>query len=390
MLSFSSSSTAPPLTILLLLLLSSLRPATSCYRSIISFGDSVTDTGNLIRYPGREDDHATRLPFGRTHFGRPTGRFSDGRLVVDFLAEAFGLPPVPPFLGGAGDGGDGFRRGVNFAVGGATAIDNDFFREKGFHVRWPNYSLNVQLESFKKLLPSLCSSASECKDFLSKSLVLVGEIGGNDYNHGFLQRRNFAEIEALVPKVIDVIASAVTELISLGARTLVVPGNFPIGCVPVYLAMYKSNQEEDYELDTGCIKWMNVFAEYHNHKLLEELDRLRKHNPSTTIIYVDYYNAAMNIFRSPDSYGFGREPFAACCGGGGGPHNFDPSILCGSDKAKVCDNPSEYISWDGLHLTEAAYKTIADMVIHGPFADPAINSTCASINMEVNNHHEEL
>ncbi|KAJ6844865.1 GDSL esterase/lipase-like [Iris pallida] len=94
--------------------------------------------------------------------------------------------------------------------------------------------------------------------------------------------------------------------------------------------MYKSNQEEDYELDTGCIKWMNVFAEYHNHKLLEELDRLRKHNPSTTIIYVDYYNAAMNIFRSPDSYGFGREPFAACCGGGGGPHNFDPSICAGA------------------------------------------------------------
>lgn len=53
------------------------------------------------------------------------------------------------------------EQGVNFAVAGATALDNDFFEEKGFDVKVAtNYSLRVQLDWFKELLPSLCNSSS--------------------------------------------------------------------------------------------------------------------------------------------------------------------------------------------------------------------------------------
>ena len=44
---------------------------------------------------------------------------------------------------------------------------------------------------------------------MSTSLLLLGEIGGNDYNHPFFQNRSFAdEIRPLVPKVIDKIENA--------------------------------------------------------------------------------------------------------------------------------------------------------------------------------------
>ena len=93
------------------------------------------------------------------------------------------------------------------------------------------------------------------------------------------------------------------EFIGLGAKTLVVPGNLPIGCVPKYLLIFKSDDKEDYEPETGCLRWMNEFSEYHNKLLLEELEKLRKLNPGVTIIYADYYGAAMEIFHSPERFG---------------------------------------------------------------------------------------
>lgn len=59
-----------------------------CYKSIISFGDSLTDTGNLFslsRYP--KPPSYLLPPYGATFFGRPTGRFSDGRVIIDFIGK---------------------------------------------------------------------------------------------------------------------------------------------------------------------------------------------------------------------------------------------------------------------------------------------------------------
>ncbi|KAJ6814430.1 GDSL esterase/lipase-like [Iris pallida] len=383
----SSSSLFPcylAVPLLVLLYSSSRCSGSSCCQSIISFGDSIADTGNLVLSPGGGANHASRFPYGETYFGRPTGRFSDGRIIIDFVAEAMGLPFVPPFLGGPDGGADGFRRGVNFAVAGATALDNGFFREKGLDVDWTNCSLSVQLDWFKQLLPSLCTPGSECTDILGRSLFLVGEIGGNDYNYLFMNGGMLDEIRSSIPKVINTIVSTVTELISLGARTLVVPGNFPIGCVPMYLKKFQSESEDDYDLRTGCIKWLNEFSEYHNSMLLKELDRLRQQHPYATIIYADYYKAALSIYRSPSSFGI-NVTLRACCGSGDGPYNNNVVISCGSKTSNLCDDPSRYVSWDGIHLTEAAYRAIANMLLNdGSFSQPpVVNFACSQIELKV-------
>lgn len=58
------------------------------FEAIFNFGDSNTDTGGFYAaFP------AESRPFGMTYFGRPSGRASDGRLIVDFLGNEFSFYP---------------------------------------------------------------------------------------------------------------------------------------------------------------------------------------------------------------------------------------------------------------------------------------------------------
>lgn len=55
--------------------------ANSCnFPAIFNFGDSNSDTGGISAalYP-------INWPYGQTYFHMPAGRFSDGRLIIDFI-----------------------------------------------------------------------------------------------------------------------------------------------------------------------------------------------------------------------------------------------------------------------------------------------------------------
>jgi hypothetical protein len=58
------------------------------FNAIFSFGDSMSDTGNLCVNGPPAGLTLTQPPYGETFFGRATCRCSDGRLVVDFLGTA--------------------------------------------------------------------------------------------------------------------------------------------------------------------------------------------------------------------------------------------------------------------------------------------------------------
>ncbi|KAM7525044.1 hypothetical protein LguiA_014946 [Lonicera macranthoides] len=349
--------------------------SSSCYSSILSFGDSLADTGNLLHLSADSNKHYhfALPPYGETYFHGPTGRCSDGRLIIDFIAEDLGLPYVTPYIGS-----NNFGKGVNFAVVGATALDSSFYAERGIKNPFTNASLGVQLGWFKKMLPSPCHTSSDCKELLGNSLVLMGEIGGNDYNHALLADKLLDEIQTFVNPVINAIAVTINELIKHGATTLMVPGNLPIGCSAAYLTKYNSSNEEDYDPVTGCLIKFNKFAQYHNEMLQLELNQLRELHPEVTIIYADYYNAAMQFYSAPEKYGFIKGALTACCGGGG-PYNYNPSVACGTRPATVCEKPSTYANWDGLHLTEAAYKIIFKGLFEGLYTTPQINSLCGSV-----------
>lgn len=157
---------------------------------------------------------------------------------------------------------------------------------------------------------------------------MVGETGGNDYNFAFAQGKSIEEAKKLVPDVVEIIKDAVRvscpvlhifsfvyliycsfymftfnrlsflmscffliqRVIHLGATQVIVPGNFPIGCFPMSLEMFKSNNKSAYD-EHQCLKEFNDFAAFHNKYLQQAIITLQEENPATTIVYGDYYNA---------------------------------------------------------------------------------------------------
>nr|CAG27610.1 esterase [Alopecurus myosuroides] len=351
-----TATTMKLICILPVLLLASVKPAISSlrrYDSIFSFGDSFTDTGNdIVVIPPVIP--AAQPPYGMTFFGRPTGRYSNGRLIIDFIAEELELPFVPPFLSHNGS----FRQGANFAVAGATALDAVFFRDiPDVGLLVPNTSTSVQLRWFESLKPSLCSPAQECPGFFHNSLFFVGEFGFNDYSFAVFGN-TIPQLRSIVPDVVKTISVAIEVLIKQGAMTVVVPGIPPLGCTPASLVFFPSADPADYEPRTGCLKDLNEIAVHHNFLLQESLENVRRNHPSVAVVYADFFTPVIEMVESPHKFGLTRNALRCCCGGGG-KYNFNTSgPSCGMPGATVCEDPSAYLFWDG-HLTEEAYRYIA-------------------------------
>ena len=65
-----------------------------------------------------------------------------------------------------------------------------------------------------------------------------------------------------------------------------------------------------------------------------------------------------------------------CCGF----HEDDIHVYCGN-KLKIngteiyagsCEDPSKYISWDGVHYSDAVNHWIANHIINGSYSDPPV------------------
>ncbi|XP_040381454.1 GDSL esterase/lipase At5g45910-like isoform X2 [Oryza brachyantha] len=337
------------------------------FNAIFSFGDSMSDTGNLCVNGPPAGLTLTQPPYGETFFGRATCRCSDGRLVVDFLAEKFGLPLLPP----SKKGGSDFRRGANMAIIGATTMDSNFFQSLGIGDKiWNNGPLNTQIQWFQQLLPSVCGSS--CKSYLSKSLFVLGEFGGNDYNAQLFGGYSPEQAAGQSATIVDAIGRGVDQLVSLGAMYVVVPGVLPVGCFPIYLTLYGTSNPGDYD-QHGCLTRFNSLSVRHNSLLQSKVSSLQSKYPWARIMYADFYSHVYDMVKSPANYGFSTN-LRACCGAGGGKYNYQNGARCGMAGAYACSNPSSSLSWDGIHLTEAAYKQIADGWVNGPYCHPPILS----------------
>ncbi|KAG8076777.1 hypothetical protein GUJ93_ZPchr0006g42919 [Zizania palustris] len=344
------------------------------YNAMFTFGDSLADTGNICVNKSATAQLLLTFaqpPYGMTYFGHPTCRCSDGRLVVDFLAEALGLPLLPPSKLPGGD----FRRGANMAIVGATALDFDFLKSIGLgYPIWDNGAMNVQLQWFRQLLPSICGTPQRCRTYLAKSLFLFGSLGGNDYNAMLFFGFTVDQARKYTPKIIDNIAGGVEKLIAMGAADIVVPGTMPIGCFPLYLTMLRSTNKADYD-EYGCLKQLNDLSIYHNSLLQSRLTGIQARHRSAPaparIMYADYYTNVAQMLHAPAHFGFGSG-IMACCGAGGGEYNYEFDSRCGMKGATACRDPSSHVCWDGVHATEAANRLIAGGWLRGPYCHPPI------------------
>ncbi|VAI52347.1 unnamed protein product [Triticum turgidum subsp. durum] len=219
---------------------------------------------------------------------------------MDFIAEEFGLPFIPPILGEENN----FTHGSNFAVVGATALDLAYFHEKNITSVPPfNSSLSVQLDWFQNLKPTLCSTPQGCRDYFRGSLFFMGEFGGNDYTFIMASGKTFGLV--YVRDVVQAISEGVEQLVKEGGRYVVVPGQPPMGCIPIVLTLYASPNKTHYDR-RGCLIKYNALARYHNRRLVAALYRLRIKYPAAKIVYGDYYTPVIEFLNEPTRYGGGQ------------------------------------------------------------------------------------
>lgn len=329
---------------------------TSCkIDKIYQLGDSIADTGNLmIENPL---DACSRLPYGESVSQGPTGRCSDGLLMIDHIALAAGIPMLNPYLKGKAN----FTHGVNFAVGGATALSANTLAEKNITLSGTKSSLGVQLDWMSTYFDSYCNTDIDCiPGSLENALFMVGEIGGNDYNYALAQGKT-TEAQNMVPEVVEMIKGAVRKVIGLGATQVIVPGNFPIGCFPMSLTMFKSNNKSAYD-EHQCLRELNNFAAFHNEYLQQAIITLQEENPAITIVYGDYYNAFKWLLYNAPHIGMNATSTLEGCCGNIGTSSFS-SEGCGSSNVGVCLHPDQFISWDGVHLTQKAYSALSKWLV---------------------------
>ncbi|KAB5532110.1 hypothetical protein DKX38_018780 [Salix brachista] len=334
------------------------------FTKIYAFGDSFTDTGNTRSASGPNGfRHVSNPPYGSTFFHHPTNRYSDGRLVIDFVAETLSLPYLPPYLGHRGNA----PHGINFAVAGSTAINHAFFVRNNLWFDMTPQSIQTQMIWFNKFLESqgcrgAVLSSPECKAVLDGALIWVGEIGVNDYAYTV---GSFVSSDIIRKLAIASVTGFLKTLLKKGVKNIVVQGLPPTGCLPLAMALAAVDDRDD----LGCVKSANNQSYTHTVVYQKTVEDLRKQFPDAVITYLDYWNAYAMVMKNPEKYGF-KEPFMACCGSGGPPYNFDVLSTCGSAEANACPNPSQYINWDGVHLTEAMYKVLSRMFLSGKFSHP--------------------
>ncbi|XP_068334909.1 GDSL esterase/lipase At5g14450-like [Pyrus communis] len=354
------------------------------FPAIYNFGDSNSDTGanSAAFYP-------MASPCGETFFHRPAGRGCDGRLIIDFIAKHLGLPYLSPYLDSLESN---FRHGANFASGGATIRRyNESMSENGVSPFYLDIQI-AQYTQFKSRTTSLSSQAEEQSDRFPivddfARALCTFDIGQNDLAAGFRKKFSSEQFEAQITDMINQQANAVRNLYEQGARTFWIHNTGPIGCLAVTLHNIHSLSPGLVD-GQGCDKFQNDMARQFNRQLEQKVIQLRKELPLSAITYVDVFAAKYELIGNATKHGF-LDKANICCGY----HEHDDHVWCGNKGiisngtqvyAGSCEDPSLYISWDGVHYTEAANRWIADQIVGGSFSDVPvpITDSCHRIRSE--------
>ncbi|KAJ8541901.1 hypothetical protein K7X08_016767 [Anisodus acutangulus] len=354
-----------------LLASSNLVESKCAYEAIFNFGDSNTDTGGFYAaFPSQGS------PYGMTFFKRPVGRPTDGRVITDFLAQALGLPFVSPYLQSIGSD---FRHGANFATSASTVL----MPQTSLFVSGVSpFYLDVQLRQFKEFKAKVDASQGKGNtnlppsDIFGKSLYTF-YIGQNDFT-GNLASQGIGGVKQYLPQVVSQITSTIKEIYGLGGRTFMVLNLSPIGCYPMFLVQLSHDSSDIDEF--GCLKSYNNAVVEYNNMLKDALAQTRKELSDANVVYVDTHSVLLELFQHPTSHGL-KYGTRACCGHGGGSYNFNQQVFCGNTKeingqtlsATACEDPYNYVSWDGIHATEAANKQMAQAILSDSHFDPSFS-----------------
>ncbi|WCJ35067.1 GDSL-like Lipase/Acylhydrolase superfamily protein [Euphorbia peplus] len=322
-------------------------PANVKIPGILVFGDSIVDAGN-------NNNLASIIkcnfpPYGYDfRGGLPTGRFCDGKVPSDLIAEQLGIKDIVPAYLDPSVPPQELITGVTFASGGS-----------GYDPLTPKLvsviSLSEQLNYFKEYIEKVKRMVGEerAKYIVENSIYFV--VAGSDdiANTYFVLRARQLQydVPAYTTLMADSAASFVQDLYKLGARRIGLFSTPPIGCVP-------SQRTLGGGLQRDCAENYNEAATLFNSKLSSNLNSLHNSLPNSRLVYIDIYNPLLNLIQNPHQFGF-LVSNKGCCGTGA----LEVAILCNKATPVTCANVSNHVFWDSYHPTESAYRILVNQLL---------------------------
>lgn len=402
-------------------------------KSMVIFGDSLSDTGNttyLLKSLRQEESPAylvypakifiinKMIEFAEIH-GVPQMVLDKGiELVTEFfdtsvgplLATLISKINKVPVLPGDPYWQDHFSNGrvwdeylstmvhvdredkryfTNKAFGGSWAATYDHQLTVWNFIRHPIYSVK-NLIIGKLIPPSLGLTVQAyllVNETLSPDAVYFIFTGGNDYLNLLAFEDNYdpVKIDRYIDNVINSLSASVHKLIKAGARKVIVLGIPEVGVAPRFINSPKRDI-------------LNLVSEKHNTLLAANVLEWQSSHPEVDFLFIDIVPILKKALENPGLFGLKNvteacidvklplfnllidSPFKG---------NFvleyaqilkysDKNFALGERNYRICDNPDEYLFWDEVHPTTKAHLFLADeiclqMQAHG------YKATCAKL-----------
>ncbi|XP_038695466.1 GDSL esterase/lipase At4g18970-like [Tripterygium wilfordii] len=345
-------------------------PQVPCY---FVFGDSLSDVGN-------NNDLLTTAksnyaPYGIDYPEGPTGRFGNGRILVDIIAELLGFEKSPPPY--AYTRGVDILKGVNYASGGAGIL-NETGRHMGDEI-----PMDEQLQNHKKIVTKIVKQFGNDKslaaNYLAKCIYTV-TIGSNDYLNNYFLPQFYPTSREYTPDQFATLlfqrySQQLQQLYDQGARKVGVFGLGLLGCTILVKEWY------GIEGDLSCAENVTYAVSLFNERL-------------ESLVYNDDLVGAK--FTYINFAGIGLTGFSALTG-----FTVLSTSCCtvrATDGACIpnenpCDNRGDYVFWDAVHTTEAAnaiYATRAYSALLPTDAYPYDLQYLATLDSSIESFQDQL
>jgi phospholipase/lecithinase/hemolysin len=293
---------------LFLLLSSSAISHAQTYRSIVVFGDSLSDTGNDARLSA----NAYGFYFPGPIFDYTVGRFTDGYdtvpaardykgVWVEQLAEMF---PSRPTVQASLDGGKDYAYGFGFTGGGTTLFDFSIY--------------SITIDNVDLQITHYLATHPKIDD---KTLFVVWG-GAIDVLYATSSKE---VVDAAVTQ-----SENVERLIEAGATQFVVPNLPPLGAVP---RINGTGAASVAAADQASVLYNATLAQGLNLVNLLNSGRRLKLYP------LDVYALFTDVIAKPSAYGMVN--------------------VTGSSQGVYPLNPDTYLFWDDLHPTTHGHNILA-------------------------------
>ncbi|WP_413161595.1 SGNH/GDSL hydrolase family protein [Capilliphycus salinus ALCB114379] len=327
------------------------------FSKLYVFGDSLSDSGNIFNVTTALNQIPPQLIPPGFEIPPPTppvppydedGRFSNGLVWVDYLAENLGLTSTPSTELSVLFPGSQDKSFLTLDPNSGELIISPFFNGMTA-TQSVNFAFGasqtglVSAEGIPGLLGQVGSFINDLEfanQFADPEALYIVSSGPNDY-----QTVPNPNPEQSVSNIV----TSIQALYNSGARNIMVSNLPNLGETPRALGPFAPVPSAP----------LSAVTQVHNSLLTEALNNLSL-LPDINIIPVDMFSLYTQIFNDPEPFGF-TTVTEACL-------SPDPSLFPNLTPPEgvtftVCDRPDKYVFWDGIHPTTASHKVLAEFAL---------------------------